>query len=530
MRLASAAAAALVAGLLAGHGSAAGEGGTPATLSYDCGLPSGSGSGSGHATVEVAMNLPASAEAGKPVQPGPVKVTVGLARGDLAGLLPKGTDAVLSTASLAVEVSQNDQSATAMWSDLATPSTPVPAEGDVRLVHSGDVPTVTVGGTGDVTLTAGELKLGLLSATPGAGSGAGSGSGTATGSGSGSGSGTATGTATGTGSGSGSGSGDGSTPQPVPLVCEPAAHQDLRLGTVPVPGAGSGAPSTAPGSPTASTPGGGKGSTDADGGITVQPRSTPAPVGKCPTVVPKGKADPSESPKAPPGATPGEFDLPGSPGCAYAIGAANIRKLNGAMIINDPEHKPVTISVLAVVHSSTRSSVQPGGLYLRLDSVADLRLPDAESTFLTFGFQPVTAKVRFETGPVTISTGNVGSSVFSVISFEQSLRLFDVKVNGTPLDVGSSCRTATPYKVVLNGGAKYTNVFYGGTLDGTIDIPRFSGCGANGEDLDPLFTASLSGPGNSIEMNQGTTCIPDSPDNLCPPNIPELPGAKAVKR
>ncbi|MCX4722647.1 DUF6801 domain-containing protein [Streptomyces sp. NBC_01306] len=487
VRLASAAAAALVAGLLAGNGSAAGEGGTPATLSYDCGLPSGSG----RATVEVAMNLPASAEAGKPVQPGPVKVTVGLARGDLAALLPKDTDAVLSTGSLAVKVSQNDQSATAMWSDLAAPSTPVPAEGDVRLVHSGPVPTVTVGGTGDVTLAAGELKLGLLTATPG--------------------------------------TGQQGAPEPVPLVCEPAAGQDLRLGTVPVPGAGSTGPATSPGSPGASTPAGGKGRKDADGGVTVQPRSDPAPVGKCPTVIPKGKVDISDAPVAPPGATPGEYDLPGSPGCAYALGVANVSKLNGAMIINDPKRKPVTISVLAVVHSSVRSSVQPGGLYLRLDSLADLRLPDAESTFLTFGFQPVTAKVHFETGPVTISTGNVGTSVFSVISFKQSLRLYDVKVNGTPLDVGSACRTATPYKVVLNGGAKYTNVFYGGTLDGTIDIPKFSGCGANGEDLDPLFTASLSGPGNSIEMNQGTTCIPDSPNNLCPPDMPELPGSGTSK-
>lgn len=487
VRLASAAAAALVAGLLAGNGSAAGEGGTPAALAYDCGLPSGSV----RATVEVAARLPASAEVGKPVQPGPVQVTVGLARADVAALLPKDTAAVLSTASLAVEVSQNDQKATAMWSQLAAPSTPVPAEGEVRLVHSGAVPTVTVGGAGDVTLTAGELRLGLLTATPAAGQEA--------------------------------------APETVPLVCEPVAGQDLRLGTVPVPGDGSTAPSATPGSPGPSEPGEDTGRRKG-GGVTVQPRSDPAPVGKCPTVVPQGKADPSDAPVAPPGATPGEFDLPGSPGCAYAIGVANISKLNGAMVINDPKRRPVTISVLAVTHSSVRSSVQPGGLYLRLDSLADLKLPDAESTFLTFGFEPVTAKVRFETGPVTISTGNVGTSIFSVISFKQSLRLYDVKVNGTPLDVGDSCRTATPYKVVLNGGAKYTNVFYGGTLDGTIDIPKFSGCGTNGEDLDPLFTASISGPGNSIEMNQGTTCIPDSPDNLCPPDVPELPGTTAAKQ
>jgi hypothetical protein len=86
---------------------------------------------------------------------------------------------------------------------------------------------------------------------------------------------------------------------------------------------------------------------------------------------------------------------------------------------------------------------------------------------------------------------------------------------------------ATPFKGVLNGGAKYVNVFLGGPLDGEIEIPPFSGCGTGGEDLDPLFTASLSGLGNAITMNQGTTCIPSEPSTPCPPTMPTMPSTKS---
>jgi hypothetical protein len=144
-----------------------------------------------------------------------------------------------------------------------------------------------------------------------------------------------------------------------------------------------------------------------------------------------------------------------------------------------------------------------------------LKLPDGESIFLAFGFQPVTAKVKFENRPIAISTGDIGSGVervtYCMVSFRQSLRLYDVKINGTPLGVGGNCRTSAPFKTFLNGGVKYVNIFLGGPQEGEIEIPPFSGCGRGGEDLDPQFTASFSGPGNAITMNQDTACIPSEP-------------------
>ncbi|GGT43441.1 hypothetical protein GCM10010207_49660 [Streptomyces atratus] len=483
MRLASIGSVTLLAGLLSGPGSAADEGTKPVTLAYDCG-PKGRDVA---ATVEVSVEVPATGEVGRPVQPGPATVAVVLSRTDLDGLLPTGADAVVSTATLTVEVAQNDQSVQAQWADLGAPGTPLPADGAVRLLHSGEVPSVTVGTPGDVRFTAGELTVGLRSAAaPGQESDAAS----------------------------------------ATLTCEPEEGQDGRLATVLVPGGPDAEPSGTPG--TAEHGGSGEKSGE---GIVVEQEDTPAEgADPCPVGPATGEMDWSEAPQAPPGDPTRETDVPtgGTFGCAYAVGIANVRKLNGAMIINDPARPPALISVMAIKHTSNRAASAKGGAYTRLDSLGNLKLPDAESTFLTFGFQPVSAKVAFENGPMTISTGNIGSGAqriaFSTAYFKQSLRLYDVKVNGTPLDVGGNCRTVAPYKVVLNGGAKYVNVYSGGLLEGEVDIPPFAGCGTGGEDLDALFTASISGPGNLISMNQGTTCIPSSPNNLCPPTMPKMPG------
>jgi hypothetical protein len=58
----------------------------------------------------------------------------------------------------------------------------------------------------------------------------------------------------------------------------------------------------------------------------------------------------------------------------------------------------------------------------------------------------------------------------------------------------------------------------GGPLTGFVAIPRFAGCGV-GEDLDPLLTASISGPDNFIKLIQGVPCTrpPDSPPINCDP-------------
>lgn len=64
----------------------------------------------------------------------------------------------------------------------------------------------------------------------------------------------------------------------------------------------------------------------------------------------------------------------------------------------------------------------------------------------------------------------------------------------------------TPYFIVENGGR----------LDGTVDIPPFTGCRTRaGEDVSKLLTATVSGPGNAVTMRseglRGDQCLlPDA--------------------
>ncbi|MFG2626332.1 DUF6801 domain-containing protein [Streptomyces sp. NPDC048473] len=487
VRLASIAAAVLLAGLLSGPGSAADEGTKAAPFAYDCAVPNGNV----RVTVDVSAAFPASGAVGEPVQPDLVTVTVGISRADIEALLPAGSAAASSTVTLAVGVAQNDRTAEATWQSLTAPSTPLPADGEVQLVHSGQVPSVTVGAPGDVVFRAGTLTLGLRADTEATQI-------------------------------------DGA--EPAPLTCDLTADQDGRLATVPVPG---GADTTPTGTPATGEPAE-KGVRE---GISVEPGAVPAETADhCPIAPAVGEMDWSEAPEPPAGDPLSELDVPtgGLAGCAYAVGIANVRKLNGAMIINDPSRQPALISVAANKHIGQRKVTAKGGYYIRISSLGNLKLPDAESTFLTFGFQPVSAKVEFENGPLTISTGNIGVGAgvvyFSVASFMQSLRLHDVKVNGVPLDVGPNCRTSKPFKVVLRGERPfYTDVFSGGLLSGEIDVPSFSGCGTGSEDLSPLFTASISGPGNLVTMNQGKTCVPAQTNTFCPPTMPVIPGTEAPK-
>ncbi|MBO0512738.1 DUF6801 domain-containing protein [Streptomyces beijiangensis] len=491
VRVASVAAAAMVAGLLSGGGSAADEGnkeaGTaaPVTIEYDCKLPSGAV----RAAVRIAAAYPESGEAGRPMDPGPVTVGMSLPRSGLGAALPPDTTVVQSTATLAVQVAQNGRTAEAQWNGLAAPGAPVPPQGDLELSHQGAVPTVTVNAPGVVALTAGRLTVEVkpLVASEDKDPGAG-----------------------------------------LTFSCDPAAGESGRFATVTVPGATESSSPT--GSPTSDDPGGKQRK-----GIALGPQDGPVTAAEklCKAPLPKGKLDASEAPpapKLPDGRVPTEYDVgAGMQTCSYAVGLANVRKLNGAMIINDPQKKPVQIGIAAMMHTAFREPDENNeGYYMRFDSLGQLDLPDAESTFLAFGFEPVSAKVRFENGPITVSTGNIGADadagVFSTAYFKQSLRLYDVKVNGVPLDVGKNCGTSRPFKVVLNGGARYPNVFAGGILEGDVTIPSFSGCGTGGENLNSLFTAQISGPGNHVVMNQGNACVQDQPDNTpCPPLIPALP-------
>ena len=86
------------------------------------------------------------------------------------------------------------------------------------------------------------------------------------------------------------------------------------------------------------------------------------------------------------------------------------------------------------------------------------------------------------------------------------LRIARLTLDGQPVDVGPNCATSTPVHVALRGQAGYIPV-EGGTLAGVVNIPSFTGCGTNGEDLGPLIASMVSGAGNTLEIKQSDIAV-----------------------
>ncbi|GAA3046727.1 hypothetical protein GCM10020229_67540 [Kitasatospora albolonga] len=296
---------------------------------------------------------------------------------------------------------------------------------------------------------------------------------------------------------------------------------------------------TVPGVPSGAVPG----SAPAAVAAQEQPHSG---VNTCPPA-PEGELDQARLPPVPEGAfvVPNEETGPFPPvgACAYAVGFANVRKQHQASVLNDPAGHPA----LTAVNMSRRfvtlwdppEGQQP---YFEADNLGYLQLPPSETTFLTYGFMPTTAVMELEPrGLLTIvATGNTDwdQPVEFTIGGYQSIRLRDVKVNGTPLDVGPNCRTARPVNLELkgrqddhlpgggDGKPDYTLIGGGPLSQRDLVIPEFKGCGNGAENLDALFTAAVSGPGNSLNLVQGAICTPTSDQpNGCEPEIqlPALP-------
>ncbi|MDL4818430.1 DUF6801 domain-containing protein [Actinomadura opuntiae] len=275
------------------------------------------------------------------------------------------------------------------------------------------------------------------------------------------------------------------TPKTLALTCAPVKGRTPVLATVPISG----------------------------------PAGTPAPEA---SAAPKAAA-----PKAAPG-TPADCGKYHGPtddwysGCTYLSGFSNVRKLNGATIINDA-------TLADPVATNVTYTIADPGLQVRQRFLGPLR---SRSTFLTFGMMPTTATMEMTQRPLnpgdpkdpqdygTFVATDDGSGIQKVEAhMRMSIRIYDVKVNGTPLDVGGRCRTGTDADLRLKG--QMPSILNAGVLDGTFTIPAFSGCGV-GEDLDPLFNGSVAGPGNLLRMGLAATCIPDA-DLNCPPVVPDPP-------
>ena len=227
---------------------------------------------------------------------------------------------------------------------------------------------------------------------------------------------------------------------------------------------------------------------------------------------------------------------PPAQGCAFIKGFTNVPKLNGAALVG-PGFGNIQNSRRTIVNSSHQGYTQfdsTGKLYYKPCPGSAPRckaidgLPPVTATLLGFGFVPTTATLQItQVGTLNIvSVGTNGTLNSSKVQSLASIRVEKVLVNGAPLNVGNNCHTVRPFPLVLSAGPGYS-LDGGGVLNGTITVPSFTGCGV-GENLDPIFNATVSGPGNFVQLTQGNLCISwNVSGNLpgaaegCPANVPK---------
>ncbi|XKK59461.1 hypothetical protein HFP71_25930 [Streptomyces sp. ARC32] len=520
-RTTSIAAFVVLAALVPTTASATGTQEVEAELPYVCALPSGQLP----ATVRISADFPERSEVGEAFTPSGVTTTIELPEEAVADLVAREAAEVRAATRLDVGVAQNAATAAATWRGSAD-RVALPESGPLTLVATGDVPSVAGRGDGDLTFSAGALAvdLALEAADPAATAHTGDAPGTGSG--------------TGTSTGSGTGSGSGSLTVDCALA-EDAPDQGL-LATVPVGTDGPGPPGSPSSTEPAGTPGApGKGERDAQGEQQRERQSERSP--KVLENAP-GTAVDRDAP-------PCLFDE-GHPATdasltAYITGYSNVNKQKAASYL--PPSCMLIEQGLPVA-----GPPDPEAIIFDTVSWADFsyqgrrQTPPFRSTFLSFDFVPVTATMVLEqTGPVRIDSRLKFYFLTGLTTMDTYVRaplvlhVTSLEANGTPLDVGPECRTERPLTSVdpdpvnhpgdhllLYGRGEQLpaqdvtgyKLLSGGVLTGRAAIPAFTGCGTDGEDLDRLLTASVSGPGNYIKQVQGQTCalgapVFPSPDN-----------------
>ncbi|WLQ39356.1 hypothetical protein P8A22_04515 [Streptomyces laculatispora] len=455
-------AAVLMAGMIPGAQASAGGRDVRIDVKYGCDFPSGAKK----VAVRVSATVPEEAAVDQPVQLSDVSTELTLPEAGLPDLADVGTAGVEVETQLTMGVAQGDHTASTVWIGTTGDPVAVPDTGEFTFTSSGAVPSVTAGSSGDLTFTAGKLTALLTSPKPDSAS---------------------------------------AEPSAVLLTCTPEPDQDLALGTVPV----AGDPQWPSPEPSGTEEGKASGSSGPG-----RDAGTPKVGGPADSVLQDGKAprcvgDPED-----------QFSLN-----AYVTGYANVAKLKSATLF--------PVACTQIEQGATEIKIQDGLVHLFQDSTATLdyqgkpQLPPATGTFLTFGFMPTTAtlemtQIQPAAGPDGKPAPNIHSDLKilgpgnsegkTTIEIQLQLRLHDVKVNGVALDVGANCRTERPFTLPLQGDmvlkdgvqTGYTLVT-GGVLTGQVTLPPFSGCGV-GEDLDDLFTASISGVPSAVKQVQAAPC------------------------
>ena len=127
---------------------------------------------------------------------------------------------------------------------------------------------------------------------------------------------------------------------------------------------------------------------------------------------------------------------------------------------------------------------------------ATLSIPPIDQTISVLGV-PITVKGALTpTGTIHGTVGLTSSGVFSTSAVGSANEVVgSVGVGIFTVPIG--CTTVTPIQLPLSISEPVNQLVTGGfALDTTVTVPEFGGCGLFG----PVLTATMSGPGNKIEM------------------------------
>jgi hypothetical protein len=473
VRVAAVAVVIVAAGVSAGS-AAAGQEGVSLRLDYTCAFPSAQQP----VSALITATFPVAGTAGQPIQSAGNRIAVSLPRAAVADLARLSAAAVTMTASLSTTVTEGTKQAAAIWRDLRSPAAAIP-RAPVTLTASGAAPGVMVSSPGEVNITATGLSL-LFTADP------------------------ANGSQASRSSAPGGASSAPAGPSSVQVACVPRAGQDTTLAGITVAGAG---PARAPASTAGSSP-----------------ADNPA---KCLPFPKNLQLNPRfPLPKPPPGSVASH--LP-QPACAYSAGFTNARKLNEAALVG-PGLANLRLGLTTYTKFTSKFGYFQQNVPGQLQYHGQPVLPPARATLLAFGFVPVSATIQIsEIGSLNVALiscaptkncPNPPPKNVALFFGRVSLRISNVDVNGVPLNVGNHCQTATPFNLELTGvPPSYSITLIKGVLTGTVTIPLFTGCSNGTENLDPLFDATVSGPGNFVKITQATVCTPQTGGG-CPPAKP----------
>ncbi len=217
-------------------------------------------------------------------------------------------------------------------------------------------------------------------------------------------------------------------------------------------------------------------------------------------------------------------------GQAWVTGFANVTKLRGAALVG-PAFANLTALTKEIVcpKSVVEVSTETPNFHGKPE------FPPMRATFLAFGFVPVTATIQIsQVGvgviKVTLVTGVAAAAPYVVrAQVRLNVRVLKVRVNGVALPPGAQCGTVSPGTAILTNvnptgqpGPNFWDLPTGGPLSGDIALPHFSRCGVNGDNLDAILDASISGPGNFAKLIQGVPCLfPNPLGSACPPQVPK---------